>query len=273
MSLSNAKVLYVFVDTADLAFEERFFDEVIGLEAIENTNHPPHHRHGVIKYDAGDVVLALNVADTGFDKERSDRVVTVFGATAMREAHVYARLQSCGLQAPHTTGGGFADRDGHQYAIRPGRRSDTWAFDEPAPCIQALHFSVDDLAASIRFYEEALGIYLIHRTASTATFATGNIRFVLDATTKTEPPPRRGYLTVFYSPDIDETHEALRDRGLVLTDVRLSEIGSTCRFKDPTGHRFCLYEPSEECLRWESGPTVTRIIQSPSPPAFSETIQ
>lgn len=276
MSLAQSKVVYLFIDTLNLQREQVFLEEVMGFEVIENTFHPPHSRHGVVKYDGGDTIVALNIADSAFDPAGSDRVVTVFGASAMREAQVYARLQAQGLTAPRVQGGEFADGDGHRYAIRPGAVSEPWMLEESPPRIDALRYSVDDLAASIEFYGGRLGLTLTHRTSSSATFASGNVDLILTAREAATPPgpPRWGYLTVFHTADVYETCDGLRDLGLSdLTAVRFSQIGGTSRFKDPTGHRFCLYQPSEECLSWESGPLLQQIIGGPTRTIVSTTVQ
>ena len=60
---------------------------------------------------------------------------------------------------------------------------------------------------------------------------------------------------------LEETRAALEARGLEFRGVRVgfSEIGGTTRFDDPSGHRLCLYVPSEESLTWGSGPKVLEI--------------
>lgn len=276
MSLTQSKVVYLFVDTLNLAREQVFLEEVMGLEVIENTFHPPHSRHGVVKYDAGDTIVALNIADSAFDPAGSDRVVTVFGASPMREAQVYARLQAQNMTAPRVQGAEFADPDGHRYAIRPAGVSEPWMVEESPPRIDALRYSVDDLPASIEFYGGRLGLTLTGRTPTSATFASGNVDLVLEAPDRTaaSAPPRWGFLTVFHTLDIYDTCDGLRELGLQdLTAVRFSQIGGTSRFKDPTGHRFCLYQPSEECLSWESGPLLQQIISGPVRRSVSTTVQ
>jgi len=276
MSLCNSKIVYLFIDTMNLPLEQQFLEEVMGLEVIENTYHPPHHRHGVLKYDAGDTILALNIADSAFDPAGSDRVVTVFGASPMREAQVYARLQANGLAAPRIQGGEFADPDAHRFALCPRALTEPWMMEEAPPRLEALRLSVDDLPASIRFYREQLGLTLVTRSETSATFASGNVDLVLhtrDAEASSEPP-RWGFLTVFHTEDVRDTTDALRDLGVTgITAARFSQIGGTSRFKDPTGHRFCLYQPSAECLGWESGPLLQQIIDGPIRRTVPATVQ
>jgi catechol 2,3-dioxygenase-like lactoylglutathione lyase family enzyme len=275
MSLWNAKVVYLFVDTMKLERQQVFLGEVMGLEVIENTYHPPHQRHGVLKYDAGDTILALNIADNAFDPAGSDRVVTAFGASAMREAQVYARLQANGMAAPQVQGGEFDDPDRHRFVLRQRALTEPWMIEESPPRLEELRFSVDDLVESILFYER-LGLTFVTRSASSATFASGNVDLVLqvrDPATD-HAPPRWGFLTVFHTEDIHATCDALRDLGLTgLTAVRFSQIGGTARFKDPTGHRFCLYQPSAECFGWESGLLLQQIVNGPIRRTVPTTVQ
>ena len=53
----------------------------------------------------------------------------------------------------------------------------------------------------------------------------------------------------------------LIDRGLGFSTRRVaySKIGGTTRFEDPSGHRFCLYEPSDDSLTWGSGQKVLAV--------------
>jgi hypothetical protein len=55
--------------------------------------------------------------------------------------------------------------------------------------------------------------------------------------------------------------QALVQRGLHFKGTRVgySDIGGTTRFVDPSGHVFCLYEPSQESLTWGSGSKVKEI--------------
>jgi hypothetical protein len=74
---------------------------------------------------------------------------------------------------------------------------------------------------------------------------------------------RAGYLIVFYAPDIVATQEQLVARGARFKRPRpgYSEIGDSSRFDDPEGNHLCLYQPSQECLTWGSGPKVMELAQ------------
>jgi predicted enzyme related to lactoylglutathione lyase len=259
MGLWSSKIVYLFLDTNDIAMQRRFFEDGLGLEVIENDFHPPHHRHGVVKYNAGKTILALNVADSAFDLGGSDRVLTVFEADPVREAKIYADLQVSGFGAPQQPGEVFHDFNNHCFMVRS--TSVPEFLDEPA-VLDELHFEVDDLEGALRFYAELLNLELIGKTAESLTFTTVNMKLVLHG-----PPlvkrtaPRRGFLTVFSTEDIQQTGRELEQRGVQFrAPVRFSEIGGTVRFLDPTGHVFCLYEPSPTCLSWGSGTKLMEIM-------------
>ena len=207
------------------------------------------------------------MADSAFEPAGSDRVVTVLRASPMREAQIYARLQSSGLPAPRAQGEAFADPDGHRYVVVQQGETEPWRLEEQPPRIDALRLSVDDLAESIQFYGERLGLTPVGASPASATFATGNVDLVLEQAVPPVigTPPRWGFLTVFYTPDIQKTRTSLMRAGVPgITDARFSQIGGTARFKDPTGHRICLYQPSEECFGWESGALLQQIVSGPS---------
>ena len=65
MSLRGCPLLYVFLESSELQVQRSFFEEGLGLELIEIEPHLPHHRHGVVKYDAGNLIVSLNEATNG----------------------------------------------------------------------------------------------------------------------------------------------------------------------------------------------------------------
>ncbi len=264
MSLWSSKILYLFLDVTEVRLQRDFLEEVLGLEVIENQFHPPHHHHGIIKYDAGDVVLALNIADGRFDGDRSDGIVTVFAATPMREAQIYADLQVLGYAAPQQAGDAFADRDHHLYALRQRLSASEYDSEDPRVYVDELRLTVQDLPTSVTFYKDVLDLVMLDRTASTVTFATENLRLVLLESKQLIdhlPVRHEGYLIVFHVDDIQKSYDALSRRGLEFNGkVGYSDIGGSVRFTDPTGHVFCLYQPSAESLTWDSGKKVEQII-------------
>src|SRR4051794_27909669 len=61
--LTNSPICFLFIDVTTMTESRLFFEQVLGLPVIEHQWHPPHHRHGVIKYDAGAIILSLNLAE------------------------------------------------------------------------------------------------------------------------------------------------------------------------------------------------------------------
>jgi predicted enzyme related to lactoylglutathione lyase len=260
MSLWSSKLVYIFLDTSDISAQRVFFEDVMGLKVIENDFRPPHPRHGVVKYDAGNTIVALNIADSGFDAAGSDNVVALLGATPAREAEIYADLQIQGFSAPPQPGAVFRDRDNHEFALYRPSFSD-WGDDPHPVSLDELHLQVSDLAQSLHFYSDQLGLQLLQLKPEKLVFSAGDLKLVLHVKPKVRIEPRRGFLMVFSTPDIQETHGALQKSGLQFrAPVRFSEIGGSVRFIDPSGHVYCLYQPSEECLGWGSGETLMRII-------------
>jgi predicted enzyme related to lactoylglutathione lyase len=259
MSLWSSKIVYLFLDTNDITAQRRFFEDGLGLEVIEKDYHPPHHRHGVMKYDAGNTILALNLADSAFESGGSDRVVTVLSADPVREAKIYAELQVGGFTAPQHPGGIFCDRNNHNFMVRSAPFVE---YSDAPPTIDELHFEVNDLAESMQFYSELLNLELIRKSAESLTFTTVNMKLVLHSRPdRKQVVPRREFLTVFSTEDIQGTYSSLQERGVKFrAPVRFSEIGGTVRFVDPTGHVFCLYEPSQACQMWGSGPKLMEIM-------------
>ena len=71
-------LLYVFFEVAQLERQRRLLETGFGFPVIEVEPHMPHHRHGVVKYDAGGVILSLNLTDSHrFLRDSTDALVTV----------------------------------------------------------------------------------------------------------------------------------------------------------------------------------------------------
>lgn len=262
MSLWNSNVMFLFFEVTDIPRARFFMEDVLGLELIENRFHPPHERHGVAKYDAGNSILALNLAVKTFERHAPEEIVTVFGADPRREARIYGRLYTAGLSAPRQAGGVFVDHDNHRFAVRSTSRPSPDTEVPGVAGIEELRFGVDDLGESIAFYHEVLGLPVLEEHADRAALAAANLRIVLYRRQNGSPMRRDGLLTVFHAPQIEEMYGALAERGLDFGKlaVRYSEIGGAVRFLDPSGHAFCLYEPSAESLSWESGAKVRQLM-------------
>ena len=213
-----------------MAAQRAFLERRLSLPVIE-TDGDRRHRHGVVKYDAGSVILSLNLSPASrFGASGSDGLTIVFagGTTLVTDPH------------------------GHHFRLG----------DRPAP-VAELRLRVTDPAASVVFYRDVLG--LRQPDPAKSAFATGSAPIVL------EPVPLAAdgrrirhdtYLLVFHTPDIDRSTAELAAAGLTFTGraIGSKDIGRTIRFTDPSGHRFCLYQPSDRALTDRSGMTVRKIL-------------
>lgn len=264
MSLRQSPLMYVFYEMSRLKPSRELYESVIGLPVIEIEPHLPHHHHGVIKYDAGDIILSFNLSGPSrFDAGSSDGLVTVFNVDPAWPAE---RLSSPATTLSTRDGELYTDPQGHHYVFR--RRPAEGAGGADArprgPTVEELRLTVRDLDASVAYYRDVLGLELLSRTEEAARFATGTVALALE---RGEVAPDGGevaystYLIVFYCRDIEEMYSIMLKRGLEFKSNRVdyNEVGGTVRFDDPSGHRFCLYVPSEVSLTWESGPKVSEI--------------
>jgi len=262
MSLRWSPLLYIFLEVSSLPRQREFLEHVLGLRVIENQFHPPHEHHGLVKYDAGGIILSLNLwAQSKFQNDSSDGLVTAFSLD--REHDILERLREHGYSLPQQPGSAFTDVDGHHYILRRASPTASLKSHAPSIAIQELHLMVSDLPLSLSFYGNILGLKLLNQTQNTARFATGTVDLVLQRSLASADGRRiryNSYLPVFYTRNIHEMREVLVRRGLSFkTHVGFSDIGGTTRFADPSGHTFCLYEPSLESLTWGSGPKVKQL--------------
>ena len=266
MSLRNAPLLYIFYETASLSHQRRLWERIVGLPVIENQFHPPHEYHGLVKYDAGQIILSLNLSkERRFQRDASDGLITVLSVPS--EEAVLDRLRHLGYAPTRKPGSLFTDVYGHHYIFCDGPANAGRATGRTWPAVQELRLTVHDFTASLAFYGDILGLELLDRTEHAARFATGTVDLLLQSS-PTAPDGRpvryHPYLLVFYTGNIFETRETLARRGLIFKGPRvgLTDIGYTTRFTDPSGHIYCLYQPSEESLTWGSGPKVMEIARA-----------
>jgi catechol 2,3-dioxygenase-like lactoylglutathione lyase family enzyme len=251
--LRGAPLLFLFLETPDIARQRALLEQVLALPLIENQFHPPHSRHGLFKYDAGGLILALNLAaERRFRADESDALLSVI-RTPWDDDALRDRFRAAGFAGP-TAAHRFTDPDGHHYSFLHDPTA-------PGATVAELRLGALDIPRSLDYFGSTLGLELLHRTDHALLFATGTIDLALERA-RTAPdgrqPRRDAYLPVFHTPDIRAAFEALRRRGLAFRSEHpgFSQIGGTARFVDPSGHAFCLYEPSAESLTWGSGPKV-----------------
>src|SRR5690242_12043438 len=76
-------------------------------------------------------------------------------------------------------------------------------------------FTVTDLARSVAFYRDTLGLPLLFETNGMAFFQAGELRLMVG--TNSPDPPARGTVLYFDAPDIDELAPALEAKGVAFT--------------------------------------------------------
>lgn len=236
MNLRNASLLYLFLETPQVDEQQHFLETIVRLPVIE-TDTNPRSKHGLVKFDAGSLMISLNRSPfRRFPPDSSDGMLTIFAQGSTR----------------------ITDRVGHHYLL------DGISNDIPPRAVE-LVLHVGELASSITFYRDVLGFEPIHVGRAGATFRTGTIPISLTVGSSAIDGRRiryTSYLLVLHTPDIERTSECLTSNGVAFSSKRISESppGRTLRFKDPSGHQFCLYQPSPAALEWPSGPKLRQIV-------------
>lgn len=250
--LSVSPLLYVFLETRALGEQRATLEDGLGLPVIEVEPHLPHERHGVVKYDAGGLVLSLNISTPSrFADSGSDALALVFDGRPPDNVPRTAERRVADGEL-------LTDRHGHHYLFRGGGTV------LAPPAVHELRLAVDDLDAASRFYGRVLGLEPGGRRATGLVFTTPTCDLVLEESPVAidgRRARRHNFLIVFHAADIESKKEELAARGVAFKGSRVgySEIGGTIRFEDPCGHWLCLYRPSEECLGWGSGQKVCEL--------------
>ena len=251
--LADAPVMFVFLDISSLPRQRKLYENVLGLRVIENQFHPPHEHHGLVKYDAGGTILSINLFAERKFRHMSDGLTLV---CRTRAEGLPERLAAFGTM----TGPDFTDVDGHHYVLRPTPPADPNLTTD----ILELRLAVDDLATSVPFYREVLGLRPASAAPNTVRLATGSVGIVLEqrrSAVDGRPIRHNASLIVFYTADVLAAERALTQRGLSFrSSTGFSDIGATARFTDPSGHIFCLYQPSAESLTWGSADKVLELM-------------
>ncbi|GGM83668.1 hypothetical protein GCM10012275_62850 [Longimycelium tulufanense] len=279
MSLATA-AMYVFVYVTDLERSRHFYGRVLGLPVVEQDERST-------KYDAGGVMLALNLA-RDFDVAqgaRPDPSLLTFdvddidhaAATLGKRGAVLGETERYEIGATVTC----LDPDGHsvclyqpstdalgwesgpryrELAARSGGlgHGPTLGPDTPlGPLVYLFHF-IDDIDSGMDFYENKLGLRAVERDPEQGVvkYDCGTVLLTThlwpgeDSTAVRQP---RTLSTVFRVRDVSDTVRQLGERGIDFSDgIVTREIGKTARFVDPCGHVYYLYEPSETALTWPS---------------------
>jgi catechol 2,3-dioxygenase-like lactoylglutathione lyase family enzyme len=255
MSLAAAPLAFIFVDVSSLPRQRMLFEDALGLKVIENQFHPPHEHHGLVKYDAGGTIVSINLFNGPRLRRDDSDGLTMVCRTRLGEAEL-SRLDAYGTRA----GRSFTDADGHHYVFETRPPADPTLDIE----VDHVRLAVPDLQESMAFYRDVLGLRIVERGETTARFATGTLDLVLERRTRAvdgRPIRHSAYLLVFYTGDVHAAEAELAGRGLTFrSGAGFSDIGGTARFSDPSGHIFCLYQPSAESLTWGSAEKVMELM-------------
>jgi catechol 2,3-dioxygenase-like lactoylglutathione lyase family enzyme len=241
MSLRYCPISYVFLETSDLDIQRDFLESGIGLQVLE-VEISTAHRHGVIKYDGGSLILSLNVSpQRRFRESGSDRLTLVLDAPSGWDGVT----------------GVTTDAFGHRYQVRQDRSASThW-------CVAALRLSAERFDECVWFYREVLGLAQISADDQQAVFDAGAVCLILERNVDVNGGQLRQdtYLIVFHAPKIADIHASLAGRGVAFKgrNITAREFGKTVHFDDPAGNSFCLYEPSPVALTSPSGHKIQQI--------------
>jgi catechol 2,3-dioxygenase-like lactoylglutathione lyase family enzyme len=99
--------------------------------------------------------------------------------------------------------------------------------------------SVHDMAASLRFYGDVLGLRLVARWPRGAYFSAGDLWLALTLDVQARGAPLPEYTHVAFTvapPDFDALAARIRDSGARIWQENQSE-GESLYFLDPTGHK------------------------------------
>ncbi|OJF16238.1 VOC family protein [Couchioplanes caeruleus] len=257
--LADSPLMFVFLDVSSLPRHRRLYEDVFGFRVIENQFHPPHEHHGLVKYDAGGTILAVNLfAERKFQRPDADGVTLV---CRVAEPDRLRPLAEYGQR----TGRDFTDSDGHHYRFTDEATADPGLHAE----IAELRVAVPDLDAAVPFYRDVLGLRPATVTEDAARFRTGTLDLTVYRGAQSpdgRPIRYNACLMVFYTGDVVAAEQDLRERGLTFSQgAGFSDIGGTARFRDPSGHVFCLYQPSAESLTWGSADKVMELMTHRAP--------
>lgn len=261
--LRTSPLLFVFYEAVDIPSQRRLFEDCFGMTIVENRFHPPHHRHGLVKYDAGPLLLSLNQASADSHSETHSDALTA-AIVVPRNMTDVSQLATC--SAGRSGRKCWTDAAGHHFEVTVNDDCDTGYVTE-------VRLAVSNLANSLYFYRDVLGIEFVPTDDDTLLFATPSVRIRLECRHIAADDRQLrydSYLLVLYAHPIQTVFEALCERGVEFTCSRptFSTIGGTARFRDPSGQTFCLYDPSDESLAWESGERVRSVIGAFHPTCF-----
>jgi predicted enzyme related to lactoylglutathione lyase len=108
---------------------------------------------------------------------------------------------------------------------------------------------VTDLARSVAFYRDQLGLTLQQQFEAFAFFAGGGVTLMLNQDlAKLSPHITGATEVVFAVDDVRAAHKALRARGLAFTREPRNVTGTmwAANFNDPDGHHLSIFGPERK---------------------------
>jgi catechol 2,3-dioxygenase-like lactoylglutathione lyase family enzyme len=122
---------------------------------------------------------------------------------------------------------------------------------------------VTDLAASRRFYEDALGLTVIEADDESVQYDCGEVILALNEAPRygIELTPERDNSTdvVWLVDDLYAVRDTLAARGVHFNVPVEYEVGVIVDFYDPDNHWLSLYQPSAEAMSWPSGARIAAV--------------
>jgi catechol 2,3-dioxygenase-like lactoylglutathione lyase family enzyme len=287
--LTKPRLMYVTLYVRDLAASRRFYEDVLGLRALDPDA-------GSVSYAVGHVLLSLHrTGDDDIPLGRSDRSLTL--TVLVDDAQtVRAAMEDRGarVKPTQTSRAGtmveFYDPDGHWFSLyQASEQAMSWPSARKVQALRAagagdrellyIFLYVRDLHATEKFYQRTLGLVPLevntcHRGVTSLVdgvvkYDAGGVLLTTHhvgegehaAAHKVTAAGSRGIAFGFHTDDLDASTAALSERGLAFTGEPVaSRIGATATFADPGGYRYYLCQPSADTMARSSGAEIRRIL-------------
>ncbi|MBG0566104.1 VOC family protein [Actinoplanes aureus] len=291
--LTKHRLMYVTLAVRDLSRSRQFYEEVLGLPALDPDDTS-------VSYPLGHVVLTLiRTSDPAVPLGERDRSLTLtLLVDDMRAVGAAMDERGGSLRPAQTSRAGtmadLYDPDGHWLClyeaseaamswpsggkIRALRRA---AGDGPGLELLYVFLYVHDLHATEKFYQGTLGLVPLevntcHRGVTAVpdgvvkydaggvlltTHHVGDAEHAAEHRVTVEGSA--GVALGFHTADLDAATTELSSRGLAFTgESPVSPIGVAAGFADPGGHRYYLCQPSAETMARPSGAAIQRILRA-----------
>ncbi|MFI5495996.1 VOC family protein [Actinoplanes sp. NPDC051859] len=288
--LTRSRLMYVTLHVRDLAESRRYYEEILGLRALD-----PDATS--VSYPVGHVLLTLQQATDEVPLGEPDRSLTlallVDDVPATRAAIDERGAKIGPVQTSRAgTMAEFYDPDGHWlslYAVGDGAM--TWPSGRK---IDALRGAGDggrellyiflynkDLADTEKFYERTLGLDPVEKNTchrGVTAVPDGVVKYdgggVLLTTHhvgvgehaalhRVATEGSRGVSFGFHADDLKESVAELSARGLEFTsESEPTRLGTAATFSDPGGYHYHLCEPSEQTMAGATGAEIRRILDA-----------